>query len=264
MTTLQVEPPLAPQEELTLTHAQVEGKLVYAIGDIHGCFDLLKALLAQIARDVVPSRLNRQPVLICMGDYVDRGPASAKVLSTLVWLQREQVFDLHLLKGNHEELMLAFCDDPMAARGWLSVGGAETLRSYGVEPPRRADDTARHWQARNELLDAMPASHLLLLQSLQLSVEIGDYAFVHAGIRPGVPLRRQVPDDLLWIREDFIDSAVRHEKLIVHGHTWTTERPTVFGSRIGIDTGAYHTGVLTAVKLEDGAMQFLQASTDEG
>jgi len=240
-------------------NASVEGRLVYAIGDVHGCYDILARLLATIADDVATRGQGRRPLLIFVGDYVDRGPASAKVLSSLVWLQRNAPFEPRFLKGNHEEMLLAWLDDPAEARGWLRVGGAETLRSYAVDPPAEADAIDDHLRARDDLLERMPASHLRFLQALELTLTLGDYAFVHAGVRPGVPLRKQAAADLLWIREPFLGHAKRFEKVIVHGHTWDSAEPTIREQRIGIDTGVYRTGVLTALRLEDGRIACLQA-----
>lgn len=239
----------------------VGDELVYAIGDVHGCYALLQSLLKQIVEDAQDRRSGKRAILIFCGDYIDRGPDSAKVLSALVWLKAHSDFDLHLLKGNHEEAMLAFIDRPTMARDWLTFGGVETLSSYGVNAPDFDDLDARQWQARNELLDRMPASHLRLLESLELAVQVGDYAFVHAGVRPGTKLEKQQAHDLLWIRDEFLAHEGRHEKIIVHGHSFTSGNPNVTPWRIGIDTGAYETGILTALRLQDEQHGFLQATS---
>lgn len=244
------------------TNASVAGELVYAIGDVHGRYDLMTRLLARIADDVKTRGNGRRPIVVFCGDYVDRGPESAKILSALVWMRTHAEFDPYFLKGNHEEMMLAYIDDPIGAQGWLNVGGAQTLQSYGVTLPDPAV-SADYYRARDELMERMPASHLRLLQTLSLSHRIGDYAFVHAGVRPGVPLHRQVAADLLWIRDDFLDHKRRFEKIIVHGHSWDSDQPVIREQRIGIDTGAYKTGVLTAVRLEDGRVECLQARIDQ-
>jgi serine/threonine protein phosphatase 1 len=241
------------------TQAGVAGELVYAIGDIHGRYDLMKELLLQVAFDYAARARGRRPILIFCGDYVDRGPHSAKVLEALAWLRRRGEVDLHLLKGNHEQALLAFIDDPDSGPPWLQFGGAETLASYGVLPPAAGEGFEGLARARDELLEHMPAAHLRLLQSLELMVQVGDYAFVHAGIQPGAPLHAQQERDLLWIRQGFIDAAGPFEKVIVHGHTWTSDRPTVEAHRIGLDTGAFATGVLTAVRFEDGELAVFQA-----
>jgi serine/threonine protein phosphatase 1 len=234
-------------------------ELVYAVGDVHGRYDLMKALLAQIAADYAVRARGRRPIVIFLGDYVDRGPQSPKVLEALLWLRRRPDLELHLLKGNHEQALLAFLDAPERGAGWLQYGGAETLAAYGVPPP---EDPSGLRRARDALLEAMPASHLWLLQRLELMVGVGGYAFVHAGIRPGAALAEQAENDLLWIRQPFLEHAGTHEKVIVHGHTWIDERPQLHAARIGVDTGAYATGVLTAVRLDGEAREILQARAD--
>jgi serine/threonine protein phosphatase 1 len=251
-------------------HGSVGDNLVYAVGDVHGCYDLLALLLSKIADDVASRSPLNPPVLILCGDYVDRGPDSRKVLETLIWLQNSRFFELHLLKGNHEEAMLSYIAHPAAAREWVYFGGAETLQSYGVAAPARDEGDAQHRRARDLLLGAMPASHLHLLQTLELGVTVGDFAFVHAGIKPGRKLAQQTESDLLWIRREFLTCAKRHEKVIVHGHSFSSAEPVVAPNRIGIDTGSYETGVLTALRLTGGAIGFIHArgqmrcSTEQG
>ena len=230
----------------------VEGQLVYAVGDIHGRYDLLQQILRRIVADAAVRADGRRPVLLFCGDYIDRGPASAEVLSAMAWLRRRADYETHLLIGNHEQAMLRYLADPEGGRPWVGFGGAETLAAYGVAAPDVTDDTADHVEARDRLLDAMPASHLDLLQSLETLVTIGDYAFCHAGVRPGRPLAEQTVQDLLWIRAPFLDSTKAFEKMIVHGHSWDGPDPVIRGNRIGIDTGAYETGVLTCIRIEDG------------
>ncbi|MGA0606451.1 metallophosphoesterase family protein [Phenylobacterium sp. VNQ135] len=236
-----------------------DGELVYAVGDVHGCYDLMKTLLAKIAADSAARARGRRPILIFLGDYVDRGPESAKVLEALIWLRRRPDLEVRLLKGNHEQAMLAFLDAPEANAAWLRWGGAETLQAYGVAPPTGEEGPLAVLRARDELLQRMPAGHLLLLQRLELMVAVGDYAFVHAGVRPGAALAQQTEQDLLWIREGFLDAVGPHEKVIVHGHTWLDERPRLGEHRLGVDTGAYRTGVLTAVRLDGVECEALQA-----
>lgn len=238
---------------------RIGGHLVYAIGDVHGRYDLLKALLAKVWRDCAERAAGRAPVLILCGDYVDRGPQSAQVLDALNWLGKRTDIRLHLLKGNHEDAMLDFLRDPEAAREWLGFGGAQTLASYGVQLPAADADARALLSARDDLLERLPASHLLLLQRLEMMVTVGDYAFVHAGVKPGVALADQADNDLLWIRRAFVDFDGPHERYIVHGHTWADDRPQVLDHRLGLDTGAYATGVLTAARIEDFSLGFLQA-----
>ncbi len=245
-----------------------DGQVVYAIGDVHGCYDLLVRLLAAIADDARDGARDgardrpgtRRPLLLFAGDYVDRGPQSDKVLSTLVWLARHSPFEVALLKGNHEAMMLDFIDRPFHAKGWLRVGGATTLSSYGIPLPEGEQAVAdRCEQIRDELMDRLPASHLDLLRGMKTSLVRGDYLFVHAGVRPGLPLARQDERDYLWIRDDFLENGQMLEKVIVHGHSWTSATPILAPHRIGIDTGAYRTGALTAVRLGGQTIEFIQA-----
>lgn len=236
------------------------GELIYAIGDVHGCYEPMKQLLATIARDYADRAFGRTPILVFLGDYVDRGPKSAQVLEALVWLRRRGEVELHLLKGNHEQALMAFIDEPATGADWLRFGGADTLASYGVQPPDPAiEGQAGLVRARDELLERMPASHLKLLQDLELMVTVGDYAFVHAGVRPGVALAAQSEDDLLWIRKGFVDAPGPFGGVIVHGHTWKGSEPEILDHRLGLDTGCYATGVLTALRLEDGEVEVMQA-----
>jgi serine/threonine protein phosphatase 1 len=236
---------------------KVDGQLIYAIGDVHGCYDQLRRLLARIAIDAGHHAKGRTPTLVFCGDYVDRGPDSRRVLDALCWLKRRRPFHLQFLKGNHEQAMLDYISAPARTTAWLRFGGAETLQSYGVTPPQDDDAPELHLAARDDLLERLPVAHLRFLENLELMVGVGDYAFVHAGIRPGVPLARQVEDDLLWIRDEFVETEGRHERIIVHGHSWESDRPQVRANRIGIDTGAYETGVLTALRIEDDGLGVL-------
>jgi serine/threonine protein phosphatase 1 len=237
------------------------GQLIYAVGDIHGRYDLLKDLLTRIAADIAARAAGRRPILVFLGDYVDRGPDPAKVLEALAWLKRRPDLEVHLLKGNHEQALLEFLDAPERGAGWLRYGGLETLAGYGVALPDPDLGEADMARARDDFLAEMPATHLRLLQALELMVEVGDYAFVHAGVRPGVALAEQAEHDLLWIRQEFLESPGPFEKTIVHGHTWLDHRPQLTEGRLSLDTGAYFTGVLTACRLEDGVREVIQAGT---
>lgn len=240
------------------TPARVCGEIVYAVGDIHGRYDLLKEMLGRIVADAAERAHGRLPILVMCGDYVDRGPDSARVLTALDWIRRDGRFALHLIKGNHEAAFLDFLKEPQDGSSWLRFGGDATLQSYGVAPPADFDDTQDLVRARDDLLERMPAAHLHILNMLELMVTVGDYAFVHAGIRPGVPLARQKAEDLLWIRDPFLQQTDRFEKRIVHGHSWMETAPEIYDNRIGLDTGAYETGVLTAIRIEDNEVQVLQ------
>ncbi|MES2497074.1 MAG: metallophosphoesterase family protein [Pseudomonadota bacterium] len=241
--------------------ANVDGQLVYVIGDIHGCYLLLREVLARIASDAKEGARGRRPIIILLGDLIDRGPHSAQVIETVTWLQRYHPFEVHLLMGNHERALLAFIDRPVDAGEWLLFGGDATLRSYGVAPPPPDATASAHIATRDALLRRMPASHLLCLQRALPMLTLGDYAFVHAGIRPGRPIGEQEEEDLLWIGAEFTASADRFEKIIVHGHT-ITEEAELPGNRIGIDTGAYRSGILTALRIEDGDLGLIQTGKD--
>jgi serine/threonine protein phosphatase 1 len=228
-----------------------------AVGDIHGRLDLLEPLIVRIKAEVAGANGPTAPMLVFLGDYVDRGPNSRGVIARIIDLERDPGLEVRALKGNHEEAMLAFLNDAAAGPAWSEQGGAQTLVSYGVSPPPRTDDTA--WRrARDDFAEALPADHLDFLTRLELSVVCGDYVFVHAGLRPGVPLSAQSERDLLWIRQDFLSSTQPFDKVVVHGHTPETE-PFLGTHRIGVDTGAYATGLLTAVWLRGAEHKMIQS-----
>jgi serine/threonine protein phosphatase 1 len=232
--------------------------LVYAVGDVHGRLDLLQTMVNHIAVDAHAIAPGQKPVLVLLGDYIDRGPQSRQVIEFAIELGGRGVFELHCLKGNHEQAMLAFLDDAATGPAWIAHGGAETLVSYGVQPPAvRAEEEA--WAlAQASFAAAVPPAHLAFLRSLESYFVVGDYLFVHAGVRPGVELHLQSESDMLWIRRDFLKSGRACEKVVVHGHT-PSEQPHTGRWRIGIDTGAYATGLLTAVRLDRTARSILQA-----
>lgn len=232
------------------------GMRVYAVGDIHGRLDLLDELHSLIAADSERG----QPLVkavVYLGDYVDRGLQSKEVVDRLLQAPLAD-FRVYCLKGNHEQAFLDFLEDPAVGPAWRSFGGVETMHSYGVSMDGMLTTPAEFESARAALVERLPPSHLAFFRGLKLSVTLGDYHFVHAGVRPGVPLERQVPEDLLWIRDVFLDSDNEFGKIIVHGHTPEAE-PVIRHNRIGIDTGAYMTGVLTSLVLENGERRFLQA-----
>ncbi len=238
------------------------GELIYAVGDVHGRYDLFKRLLTLILEDWAVEGRGRRPLLIFCGDYVDRGPDSASVLEAMVWLQQRGDLQACFIKGNHEAAMMRFLDTPTDCAGWLRFGGVETLASYGVVAPA-PDDPADCFRARDLLLQRMPSSHLRFLERLELMLVVGDYAFVHAGVQPGVDLKGQREEDLLWIRQEFLEDEGPFEKIIVHGHSWTDDQPHILPHRIGLDTGAYATGVLTAVRLDGEDIGVLQTRSGE-
>lgn len=228
------------------------GRRVYAIGDIHGRADLLAELLARIDEDL-QARPTAEAIQVFLGDYIDRGSNSRQVIELLITRRRNH--NLMLLLGNHEQFALQVLRDPSLLSQWKSIGGLNTIRSYGVTVPRRQDENSQRELAM-AFLDTLPESHHRFLQGLALSFSCGDFFFVHAGVRPGIPLQEQSQQDLLWIRDDFLLHEEDFEKIIVHGHT-PTQEPDVRQNRINIDTGAYATGRLTCLVLEDDRMGFL-------
>ncbi|MDE2110392.1 MAG: serine/threonine protein phosphatase [Alphaproteobacteria bacterium] len=224
---------------------------VYAVGDVHGCLAQLSALLAKIEADASGFAGEIQPIFL--GDYVDRGPDSKGVIDRLLAAREER--DCRFIRGNHDQFMLDFLEQPALYRDWRDFGGRETLLSYGVVPPLFDNDRACE-QARDALRTALPERHLKFLNDLEYSLEIGGYYFTHAGVRPGAPLDRQKPEDLLWIRDEFLLSDADFGKIVVHGHT-PMEAPVSRFNRISVDTGAYATGRLSAAVLEGTTCNFL-------
>ncbi len=239
------------------------GIALYVVGDIHGRVDLLGVLLRKIAKDAVRHEQGVARELIFLGDYVDRGPDSKGVIDLLVTTAAERDFwTVTSLKGNHEQALMQFLDEPELWPTWSGFGARETLLSYGVTPPAAGSDPEAWAQASRALKAAMPAEHRRFLEGLALSAVRGDYLCVHAGVRPGAPLDQQVEEDLLWIRDEFLRSERRLEKVIVHGHT-PMEEAYVGPHRIGLDTGAYATSVLTAIKLKGAERTLIQARPGE-
>jgi serine/threonine protein phosphatase 1 len=233
-----------------------EGHLLYAVGDIHGRLDLLEAILDRIEVDTRASGHVARRTLVFLGDYVDRGPDSRGVVDRVI-SGLPQGFDTHFLKGNHEAILLNFLDDAWNLDNWLLNGGEATMLSYGVDTGRLARLGVPPEIWRKAFAEALPEAHLRFFKSLKISVSFGDYLFVHAGVRPGVPLGAQSEADLIWIRAPFLDHAGPFDKIVVHGHT-PGKDPVTRPNRIGIDTGAVFTGRLTALRLQDGSRKFLQ------
>lgn len=227
----------------------------YAIGDVHGRLDLLTDLLAKIEAD----NAGRPPAktwLVMLGDLIDRGPESRGVID--LFLKRPPNFGrLVLLMGNHEEMMLrGLSGEPEVIPNWLKYGGMECAESYGVPTERIAGHNPQFMEA--EIKHAVPQEHLDFLRSFHDSFRFGDYLFVHAGIRPGIPLEEQDHKDLRWIRDDFLECREEHGMVVVHGHT-VVEAPDDRGNRIAIDIGAYHTGQLAAIGIEGQERWFLSS-----
>lgn len=230
------------------------GTRVYAVGDIHGRVDLLRALHAQIAADAAQGAAARK-VVVYIGDYIDRGADSREVIDLLLD-EPLAGFEAVYLRGNHEQALLDFYQDTAITHAWLSFGGDATLYSYHVASPALGDSIERLLQAQSEFKAKLPPRHLAFYRALGLHHREGDYLFVHAGIRPGVALESQSEQDLLWIRDAFLKSRADHGCLVVHGHS-ITPRPDSRPNRIGIDTGAYATNVLTCLRIEGDERRFL-------
>ena len=234
-----------------------EGRRIYAIGDVHGRLDLLRALIAAIDTEQKDAGTAR-PTLVLLGDYVDRGPDSRGVVETLIEGPLPAFERVHL-RGNHEDSFLRFLDDIDVGPSWLYYGGAETLASYGIAAARDEAAPARLAALQAAFAAALPDSHRAFMRGLEPCRAIGGYLFVHAGVRPGVPLAGQSLDDLLWIRGEFLRSAADHGHVVVHGHTIDRE-PQIRRNRIGIDTGAFATDVLTCLVLEADRYRLIQTA----
>lgn len=229
-----------------------DGLRIYAVGDVHGRADLLERLLSRIDEDLKDHPI-AETIHIFLGDYIDRGRDSAAVLDLLI--ERAKAHRMVCLKGNHEIYLSEFLENPGILGAWAQYGALPTLASYGLTPKINAGPEEQADLAAG-LFSALPKSHAQFLAGLKLSFTCGDFFFVHAGVRPGTPLSRQREDDLLWIREDFLLHEEPFEKIIVHGHTPVKE-PDVRKNRINIDTGAYATGRLTCLKLEQDQILFI-------
>src|SRR6266498_112547 len=224
----------------------------YVIGDIHGRLDLLDRMVDLIFRDLAANPA-ADSVTVTIGDYIDRGPDSRGVLDRLARNPFPTRFVA--LKGNHEALFETFLSDPSVAEQWRRLGGLETLHSYRVRVTELMVGK-NYEQASKALGKTVPAEHFSFLASLKTSMAVGRYFLCHAGVRPGIPLDRQSDEDLLWIRDQFLNSKAHFGKIIVHGHT-PTEQAEILPNRINIDTGAFATGRLTCVVLENSEPRFL-------
>lgn len=232
------------------------GFRAYAIGDIHGRLDLLELLLAGIERDMA-GRASRKTLLVFLGDLIDRGPHSREVVERLRTYRRPNVRTVFLL-GNHEEVLLRLlAGERGLLDSWLKFGGSECLKSYDVDPA--AIRALGERRALDEIRKAFPPSHLAFLSSFADTLRLGDYLFVHAGIRPGVDLSLQSQSDLRWIRSPFLTDEADHGFVVVHGHSIANE-VVELPNRIGIDTGAYRSGVLTALAIEGSERWYLDTA----
>ncbi len=233
-----------------------EGVRVYAVGDIHGCAELLRILIDKILADIERHK-DCTARVIFVGDYIDRGLHSKGVIDTVLELENSGVM-VEFLMGNHEDMLIQFLQNPDIGAHWFSVGGLATVMSYGLPSAGMGVGRERNHKICETLQSAIPPAHRDFFDRLALSTIIGDYMFVHAGIRPGVALERQQREDIISIRNDFIQSSNRHPKMIVHGHS-VQLNSGVYPNRICIDTGAYITHRLTCVVLQGTAVDFIAA-----
>src|SRR4051794_14438555 len=235
------------------------GHRAYVIGDIHGRLDLLEGLLAKIHDDLTV-RPVRKTLLVFVGDLIDRGPSSAQVVERLRTYRRPGVQPVFLL-GNHEEVLLRILGgNTSLITSWLRFGGIECVKSYGVDARSLAG--APNDELLTVIRKGVPAHHVEFLHGFIDPCRFGDYLFVHAGIRPGVELEQQTQTDLRWIREPFLFDQTDHGFVVVHGHTISAEVDER-ANRIGIDTGAYRTGVLTALVIEGTERRFIDTRAVE-
>lgn len=222
-----------------------EGIRIYAVGDVHGCADLLDQAFARIDADL-GSHPKSDVIEVFLGDYVDRGPNSREVIDLLISRGRDH--RTVCLSGNHETYVTRFLKNPAVFDEWIEYGGLTTLKSYGLSAPMRPEPGER--DELSLIFDwRLPTAHRRFFDNLKLSFTCGDFLFVHAGVRPGVPLPNQCVNDLLWIRQDFLFHEGDFGKVIVHGHT-PVRAPDIRPNRINIDTGAYATGQLTCLLLQ--------------
>ncbi len=239
-----------------------DGQIVYAIGDIHGRDDLLQELVAKITTNIISgtgtgmSEGSLKPVLIFLGDYIDRGSGAKAVIDFLL-SNVMAPFETRFLRGNHEASLLDFLRDGVGGPQWAQYGGLDTLRAYGVVPPARMFDPNAWARAREQLAECLPRAHLRFFEMLEPYAIYGGYCFVHAGLRPGVPIADQAEEDLMWIRDEFLNHNRPFEHIVVHGHSASME-PDQGKFRMGIDTGAYITGRLTSARFEADQVSFIQ------
>lgn len=237
-----------------------DDEVVWAIGDIHGRLDLLVPLVETVLDDAAATDARRK-VIVFLGDYIDRGPDSRGVLKYLVQRQTHEDVEWRFLKGNHEEAMLKFMAEPGFGPNWCEYGGDAALESYGLKPPEMKHRTEAWARVAADLEHRVTADERAFLETLEYSLAIGDYFFAHAGARPGISLERQSERDLMWIRGTFLDDPAAFEKVVVHGHT-PTAQVHADHRRISVDTKAYASGVLTALRLQGQDRTTIQTHTD--
>lgn len=233
------------------------GMRVYAIGDIHGRADLLQRMYSTIIEDAASAAPGTRIAVVLLGDLVDRGMQSRQVIELAMAPALPSDYTVTVLLGNHERMLLDFIESGKGAEAWLATGGAATLASYGCAPPAGLTGRSQIAQLRDELASRQPERHRVFLRYLPHHISYGSYFFVHAGINPARSLADQREADLIWIRKPFLSHGGPFEKIVVHGHN-ITAAPEMLPHRIGIDTGAYATGVLSAIILEADQRRILQ------
>jgi serine/threonine protein phosphatase 1 len=226
-----------------------DGIRIYAVSDIHGCADLLENVFAAIDHHLARAGPIRA-LHVFLGDYIDRGPASRQTIDLLI--DRSRRHESIFLKGNHEAFLFEVLQDASRLEAWKEYGGFQTLMSYGLAPSIKPNRDEQGELVKALLLD-MPDHHRRFFSKLRPSFVCGDFFFAHAGVKPGVPLRQQREEDLLWIRDEFLQSEENFGKFIVHGHT-PVPKPDIRPNRINIDTGAYATGILTLLTIQGERM----------
>ena len=242
------------------------GLRLYVIGDIHGRVDLLKNLMDKIHEDMekaVAADKSIQIMPVFLGDYIDRGLQSRQVLEYLLSIRHSSRYNgVIFLRGNHEQAVLDYLDDPEEGERWLQYGGVETLISYGIGFDYNAPYLLALEESARSLRHNMPETHKEFLGSLPLTYEAGDYFFAHAGVDVTKPFNEQDSRSLMFMREPFLSYSGQLEKIVVHGHTISAE-PEILGHRIGIDTGAYATGKLTCLVLQDADREIISTQAKE-
>lgn len=228
------------------------GLRIYAVGDIHGHLDLLDELLSRINADIA-LRPPARAVFVFLGDYIDRGPCSRETIDRLI--EHGGTSECVFLKGNHEQIAIKCLSDPSLFDRWMRLGGVETLVSYGVAPGNLANGK-QTVELQSAFHGALPQAHFRFFRDQQTSFACGDFFFVHAGVKPRVELSRQAENDLLWIREEFLSSKEDFGKIVVHGHT-PTRAIEVRPNRINIDTGAFATGRLSCLVIEEESLSVI-------
>lgn len=229
-------------------------QLTYAIGDIHGYDDLFERLIDLIRADA--GWLGQRPRIVLLGDYIDRGPSSPQVLERILRLEQAAWCDLVALKGNHEAALLRFLDEPAFGETWREWGGAATLSAYGVDMPYFCNAPEVWSDVRDAASKAIDPRHIEMLHRLPPLFQADDYLFVHAGVDPDRPITEQGEETFMYIRGRFLRAEKACDYVVVHGHT-PEDAPSDTPWRISVDTGVYFNGVLTAVRLRDGARDFL-------